>query len=79
MIHKIKALYDNGNGLSKRQIALELGISRNSIKKYLSMEVIDISKQQEESNRVKSLDSYKEYIVHLLQSYPNLSAVYSDN
>ena len=75
MIHKIKALYDNGNGLSKRQIALELGISRNSIKKYLSMEVIDISKQQEESNRVKSLDSYKEYIVHLLQSYPNLSAV----
>ena len=75
MIHKIKALYDNGNGLSKRQIALELGISRNSIRKYLSMEVIDISKQQEESNRVKSLDSYKEYIVHLLQSYPNLSAV----
>jgi transposase len=75
VIHKIKALYDNGKGLSKRKIAAELGISRNSVSKYLRMEMSDISKQQEEIERTKVLDSYREYIVHLLQSYPDLSAV----
>jgi transposase len=75
VIHKIKALYDNGKGLSKRRIAIELGISRNSVSKYLSMEATAISEQQEESERTKILDAYQEYIVHLLQSYPALSAV----
>jgi transposase len=30
VIHQIKALYNQGNGLSERQIAKELGISRNT-------------------------------------------------
>jgi len=38
MIHKIKMLHDNGNGLSMRQIRDELGISRNTVKKYLKMD-----------------------------------------
>lgn len=75
MIHKIKALYDNGKGLSKRQIAKELGISRNSISKYLNMEENAISVQKQNTERVKTLDIYQEYIVYLLKNYPNLSAV----
>jgi DNA-binding transcriptional regulator LsrR (DeoR family) len=34
VIHKIKSLYDNGNGLTERQIATELGLSRNTVSKY---------------------------------------------
>src|SRR3990167_9995558 len=75
MIHKIKALYDSGNGLSQREIAIQLGISRNSVRKYLSMSADEISTYQAESDRTKLLDVYREYIVHLLVSYPNLSAV----
>ena len=37
MIHKIKLLYDNGNGCSIRAIANELQVSRNTIQKYLQM------------------------------------------
>jgi transposase len=75
VIHKIKALYNNGSGLSKRQIAKELGISRNSVNKYLSLEVSKISHVQDNNERKKVLDIYKDYILHLLNSYPNLSAV----
>ena len=38
MIHKIKMLHDNGNGLSMRQIRDELGIYKNTVKKYLKMD-----------------------------------------
>lgn len=37
MIHKIKSLYDNGKGMSERKIAKELGVSRNTVSKYLKM------------------------------------------
>ena len=37
VIHKIKSLYDNGNGLTERKIAKELGLSRNTVSKYLHM------------------------------------------
>ena len=37
MIHKIKALHNEGAGLSIRSIARELGISRNTVRKYLRM------------------------------------------
>ncbi len=38
MIHKIKSLYDNGNGLGKKAIARELNISKNTVRKYLVMD-----------------------------------------
>jgi len=75
VIHKIKALYDNGNGLSQRKIALELGLSRNSVRKYLALSEEAISEQQSASARTKQLDAHEAYIVHLLKRYPNLSAV----
>jgi len=37
MIHKIKLLYDDGNGYSIRAIANELQASRNTIRRYLHM------------------------------------------
>ena len=38
MIHKIKSLYVNGNGLGQKAIAREQGISINTVRKYLGME-----------------------------------------
>lgn len=75
MIHQIKALYDKGDGLSIRAIARKLEISRNTVRKYLSMNESEISERMENRERVKRLDEYREYIVHLLQSFPKLSAV----
>ena len=75
MIHKIKALYDNGRGSSIRSITKELGISRNTVRKYLRMDEAAIARQQEEKSRHKILDDYQDYIIHLLQTYPRLSAV----
>jgi len=37
VIHKIKALYDQGNGISKSAIARKHGISRNTVRKYLRL------------------------------------------
>lgn len=75
MIHKIKALYDNGNGMSIRAIADELKISRNTVRKYLRMDEAEIEKRLDNPARRKVLDDYEEYIVHLLEEYPRLSAV----
>lgn len=75
MIHKIKALYDNGTGLSIRQISRDLKISRKTVKKYLDMNETEIDQKQRDRSRTKYLDKHRDYIIHLLQSYPNLSAV----
>ena len=75
MIHKIKSLYDNGNGLTERKIAKELGISRNTVSKYLKMPEPAITVQLSETDRAKKLDEYRSFIIHLLQTYPGLSAV----
>ena len=75
VIHKIKAMYDEGKGLSMRAIARELGISRNTVRKYLCMEEEVIQARKSQGERSKVLDQHREYIVHLLQSYPGLSAV----
>lgn len=55
MIHKIKALYDDGDGLSIRQIARELNISRNTVRKYLKMEEPQIVTQLTVRERRKQL------------------------
>ncbi|MCP4824039.1 MAG: IS21 family transposase [Shimia sp.] len=75
MIHKIKALYDEGRGLSKRAIARELGISKNTVKKYLGLDEQAIQAQHSHRERPKQLDEHREYIVHLLQRFPRLNAV----
>lgn len=75
MIHKIKALYDNGNGLGKRAIARQLNISRNTVRKYLEMPEDDVSDYLSDTGRTKELDAYRNYLIHLLELYPELSAV----
>ena len=75
MIHKIKALHNEGAGLSIRSIARELGISRNTIRKYLRMDEVAIGEQQANRTRRKQLDDYRDYIVTLLGQFPGLSAV----
>ena len=62
MIHKIKALNDNGNGLSVRAIAKELSISRNTVKKYLRMNEEQIGLGLGNRDRPKQLDRYFTYI-----------------
>lgn len=75
MIHKIKSLYDNGDGLSERKIAKASGLSRNTVSKYLHMPETGMSCQLDETGRTRKLDAYRAYIIQLLQTYPNLSAV----
>ena len=75
VIHKIKSLYDNGNGLTERKIAKELSLSRNTVSKYLHMPETEIARQLDELAWTKKLDAYRAYIIQLLQTYPNLSAV----
>ena len=75
VIHKIKALYDDGNGLSISAIAQELGMSRTTVSKYVKMSETELTEQVQNQSRAKQLDTYKEYIVYLLQKYPKLSAV----
>ena len=74
MIHKIKMLHDNGNGLSMRQIRDELGISKNTVKKYLKMDEEAICDHFSKREREKKLDQYKEWIVHLLQKFSKLTS-----
>lgn len=75
MIHQIKALHNNGNGLSERKIAKQLGISRNTVSLYLNLSEAEIADRLSETDRTKKLDKYRDYIIQLLQTYPDLSAV----
>ncbi len=62
MIHKIKSLFDNGNGLSRRKIAEQLDISRRTANKYLSMNEDEITAYLADRSREKQLDPYKDYL-----------------
>jgi transposase len=75
VIHKIKALYDEGAGSSIKAITTELRISRNTVRKYLRLGEDEISQQQQNRQRSKRLDPYRDYICHLLEKYPRISAV----
>lgn len=75
MIHKIKAMYDEGRGSSIRTIAGELRIARNTVRKYLDMSGEEIAAYRDRRGRTKRLDVHRAYIVHLLERYPRLSAV----
>lgn len=75
VIHKIKSLYDNGNGMTERQIAKELGLSRNTVSKYLHTPEAELSRQIDDPSRIRKLDTYRAFIIQQLQTYPGLSAV----
>ena len=75
MIHKIKALHDDGQGLSIRGIGQELGISRNTVRKYLRQDVAAIEAAQTDREREKKLDVHRDYIAYLLRAFPRLSSV----
>lgn len=75
VIHKIKAMHDNGKGLKIRAIARKLGISRTTVKKYLSMNEKSIQQAQSDKERSKKLDSQREYIIHILREFEGMSAV----
>ena len=75
MIHKIKAMYDEGRGSSIREIARTLKISRNTVRKYLAMDEGQIQAKLSDRSRKKPLDEHRAYIVHLLEKFPKLSAV----
>ena len=75
MIHKIKALHDQGRGLSVRAISRELGIARNTVRKYLKLDEAAIDQAQEDPSRTKRLDGYRDFLIHQLKTYHQLSAV----
>jgi len=64
MIHKMKALYDNGKGSSIRSIANELGIARNTVRKYLRLDEAAVTDVQENRERHKAPYDYRDYIIH---------------
>ena len=74
MIHRIKILYDGGSGLSIRAIAKEMGLSRNTVSKYLKMDELAISSLLANPERYKQLDPYRPFIVKQLSDYPSLTA-----
>lgn len=75
MIHKINALFDQGRGLSIRAISRELGISRNTVRKYLTLDAATISQAREDPSRRKCLDEHRDFLIHQLKAFPQLSAV----
>lgn len=75
VIHKIKAMYDEGKGSSIHEIARTLKMSRNTVRKYLELNEGAIEVQLSAPSRTKVLDEHRAYIVHLLETFPKLSAV----
>ncbi len=75
VIHKIKALHDEGRGLSVRAISRELGISRNTVRKYLRADTEAIAAERADGRRGRLLDEHRAYMEYLLRRYPQLSAV----
>jgi len=75
VIHKINALYDEGRGLSVRAISRELGVSRNTVRKYLRSAPAEVALERAAPRRRRALDAHRPYMEFLLERYPQLSAV----
>src|SRR3546814_6635431 len=67
--------YDQGRGLSVRAISRELGISRNTVRKYLHLDEMQISATIADPSRTKVLDEHRDYLINQLGQFPALSAV----
>jgi len=72
MIHKIKAMHDRGDGLSIKAISQSLGVSRNTVRKYLRMDEKAIQKALQSPERYKALDQYRDYLIDLLRNHAGL-------
>jgi len=72
MIHKIKAMHDEGNGASIKEICRTLNISKNTVRKYLRMDEQAIQESLESPERSKLLDRYRSFLLRLLENYPGL-------
>jgi transposase len=72
MIHKIKAMHDEGNGASIKEICRTLNISKNTVRKYLRMDEQAIQESLESPERSKLLDRYRNFLLRLLENYPGL-------
>lgn len=73
MWYKVKEL--QSKGLNKSQIAMEVGIHRKTVRKYLNMNEASFHKWIEKSkNLPKKLQLYHEYVYKLLGTHPYLSA-----
>lgn len=69
-IQKLKML-----GLNKSQISRHVGVSRNTIYKYINMTPDEFNQYMEELEaRAKKLDKYKETILKWIRKFPDLSA-----
>lgn len=73
MWYKVKELHSKG--LNKSQIALEVGIHRKTVRKYLSMNEEGFHKWiKQGKNLPKKLQFYHQYVYRLLDAHPYLSA-----
>lgn len=72
MIHKIKAMHDGGAGASIKQVSRSLGVSRNTVRKYLRMDEQAVQEALQSPERFKVLDRYRDFLLHLMRSYPAL-------
>jgi transposase len=73
MWYKVKELHSNG--FNKSQIALEVGVHRKTVRKYLGMSEESFHKWLERSrNLPKKLQIYYDYVHNKLKAHPYLSA-----
>lgn len=72
MIHKIKAMNDEGKGASIKEIGRSLNISKNTVRKYLRMDEQAIQESLQSPMRSKRLDCYRGFLLRLLENYPGL-------
>jgi predicted transcriptional regulator len=73
VIHQIKALHNHGNGLSERQIAQQLWISRNTVSKYLKLPEPVIAALLADTERRKKLNQRGQFRLNQRKSKGSVS------